>query len=59
MHSYECGKYTGLVNSNWNFELIHNSLGEITIHFDRTAQFSLFVVGHVSFQDSSIERNPI
>ena len=57
MHSYECGKYTGLVNSNWNFALIYNSLGEITIHFGRTAQFSLFVVGHVLFQYLSI--NPV
>jgi len=51
-HSYKCGKYTGLVDSNWNCQVSYNCLVKTRIYFDRIIQFRLFIVGYVSFQDS-------
>jgi hypothetical protein len=39
MHSYECVKYSGLGNSNWNCQVIYNSLVKETTYFDRTSHF--------------------
>lgn len=49
MHSYECVKYSGLGNSNWNCQVIYNSLVKATTYFDRTSHFHLFAVGHSYF----------